>query len=360
MAARAADPTVCLLGDRDARSAFAGKLRRWGEGLAPLVELYEPDAPGPVDVAIHIDWTNRFGEGPMPAARRRVAVRPWDFGPYPQRWIDVVESTFDELWVHSQWNRDCAIAGGVDEARVRVVPLGMDPRIMRPGGPTADIGKPSSFVFLFLGAAIIRKGIDILLTAFTEAFGPEDDVVLTVKDHTGDVFYDGLTFRDRILAAAADPANAQIVYIDDYLIEEDLAALYRRADAFVLPYRAEGFAIPVLEAMACGVVPIVPRFGACLDYCDEGNSVLIDPKRIRMPIGREFATNTLGFTEQVDAVDFCEVPVARLAETLREVAELGRTGLRGIGDKASLTAQPWTWEASVRAVEAGVRELAAG
>jgi glycosyltransferase involved in cell wall biosynthesis len=44
--------------------------------------------------------------------------------------------------------------------------------------------------------------------------------------------------------------------------------LYNMSDAYVSPYRAEGFNLTPLEAAACGVPIIVTSGGATDDYCD--------------------------------------------------------------------------------------------
>lgn len=349
-------PTLRLVGSTEAHSAFSSINRRWEEGLTPDVDIIDDDATI-ADVAIHQDWRSRFGEGAFPPARRRVAVRPWDYGPYPPRWVDVVAESFDELWTHSRWTARCAVDAGIDHRAVRVVPLGIDPSVHRPVGPTASPAPDDHVVILFVGAAVVRKGIDLLVRAFCDAFGPTDPVTLVVKDHTGDVFYDDQTHRDTILAAAGDPGNAPIVYLDEYMTAADLAALYRRADVLAAPYRAEGFALPILEAMACGTVPLVPRFGACLDYCDDHGALFVESKRIALPIGREFATNSLGFTEIVDRVDFCEVPFAALATSLHSAVHRGREGLRDLGRASASNAAGWTWGRSVEHVVAALHEL---
>jgi glycosyltransferase involved in cell wall biosynthesis len=57
------------------------------------------------------------------------------------------------------------------------------------------------------------------------------------------------------------------------LDQGQLRALYGVADAYVSPYRAEGFNLPVLEAMACGTPVIVTGGGATDDFCPPALSV---------------------------------------------------------------------------------------
>jgi alpha-1,3-rhamnosyl/mannosyltransferase len=56
-----------------------------------------------------------------------------------------------------------------------------------------------------------------------------------------------------------------------------LAAVYRRARALVFPSRAEGFGLPVAEAMACGV-PVVTSNCSSMPEVAGGAAVLVDPE----------------------------------------------------------------------------------
>lgn len=350
---------VRLHGSRSERSAFSSINRSWWGELKrrPGFELCDERSSTVADVVIHHDFSTRFGDV-TPSGRRRVAVRPWDFGPYPQRWVEVANRNYDELWVHSRWTAECAVSGGADPERVRRVPLGIDPSVFRPDGSIADLGVGESFVFAFVGAAVDRKGADLALAAFRRAFSTGDPVALVVKDHTSDVFYQKQSRSAEIRAAAREGGAARIVYIDDYLPANELAAVLRRADALLLPYRAEGFACTAIESMACGTPVIIPDFGAALDYCDASTGILVPARQVRLPIGRSLATNTLGFIEDVGAVHFCEIPVDRLADAMRRVAAMPRAELAAYGRAAAERAGAWTWSASVDAMIDRIRALA--
>ncbi|MCC7009819.1 MAG: glycosyltransferase [Acidobacteria bacterium] len=349
-------PTIHLHGPLDALSAFSAINRQWHQALSARGDVELLDEGSDADVGIHHDFSVRFGDE-TPRGRHRIAVRPWDFGPYPRRWVDVLSSQYDELWVQSTWTMENAVAGGVDPARVRRIPLGIDPQVVRPDGPRADLGVGDAFVFAFVGAAVRRKGIDLLLDAYTRAFGPGDAVALVVKDHTRDVFYRDQSYADAIRSAARAPGVAPIRYIDAYMPAADLAALFRRADAVVLPYRGEGFACTVLEAMACGTPVVIPAFGACLDYCDATTGVLVATREVNLPLGRSIRTNSLGFEEHVERVRFCETPVDRLADALRAVFEMPPAERAAMGRAAAERARAWTWQASAEAIAARVKAL---
>src|SRR5262249_30225313 len=113
------------------------------------------------------------------------------------------------------------------------------------------------FAFLFTGGTIHRKGIDILLEAYLRAFSASDDVLLVIKDTGTRSAYTGQNQREAILALAGDRTRPRIVYLDADLPAHELAGVYRAADCLVQPYRGEGFCLPALEAMACGLPVVV-------------------------------------------------------------------------------------------------------
>ena len=54
-----------------------------------------------------------------------------------------------------------------------------------------------------------------------------------------------------------------VEYIDRSLTEAEMAGLYAACDCLVHPFRGEGFGLPVVEAMACGLPAIVTGAGPC-------------------------------------------------------------------------------------------------
>jgi glycosyltransferase involved in cell wall biosynthesis len=351
-----ATPRVRILGGTREATAYAVVNRAWRRALTAAGVLLVEDESA--DVLVHHDYSTRFGDVVLPPARHRVAARPWDFGPYPKRWVDVIEEQYDELWVWTEWQRDCALRGGLSAERIRLVPLGTDCDTFRPDGPTHPLTDGAHTTFLFVGAAIERKGLDVALRAFVDAFDAADDVQLVVKDHTADVFYAGVSLRDRVLDAANAAGTARIHYLDAYLPRSELVALLRGATALVHPARAEGWALPVLEGMACGTPAVVPDFGPFVETCAAPAARFVTTRRIRAPIRREFAVNTLGYREHVDAIDFGEPDVADVTAALREIAAWTPSELAARRAAARAHAEAWSWTRSAEVMARAVAELA--
>ena len=358
---------VVIRGGTQKRSAYARVNDAWRRGLANKgyrvitsdSKAVEPGIDG--DFTIHHDYEEPFLQARPQKRGKFIAVRTWDFGPYPRAWAAKVNAEFDQLWVYTRWIRQQAIAGGVEAGRVRVVPLGVDPAVFRAEGPRYPLENPAGLTFLFVGATVYRKGIDILLDAYVRAFSSEDDVLLVIKDHSGDVFYRDISYRDRIKELCRRPGAPAITLIDRYLSEDDLAALYRTCDVAVFPYRAEGFAIPIPQAMACGTPIVAPRFGACLDYVEPECSFLVSARRITLPVGKELAINTLGFEESVEEVDFCEVPVEVLSKQLSDIYSSNyRTRDDWVRRLERRVHEQLSWDAVVDQIIACLHELGDG
>lgn len=358
---------VTLLGRADESTAFAMVNERWCHELRRLSTAFElhhaqqpEDLAAPLDALIWQDWETDFTEFVAPRHAARVAVvRPWDFGPYPRSWIRHIEDHGFQLWVHSSWIQEQAENAGLAPERIDRIPLGYEPEIFRPDGPRLDL-PPARFRFLFVGAAIQRKGLDLLLRAFAEEFAPDEGVCLVVKSRPVDIFYGGLELHDALDRLAEHERAGAFVRIDEHLTTHRLAALYRSCDFGVFPFRAEGFALPVLETMACGLPPVVPRFGACLDYCDEASASFAPHRRIQLPVDREMAYNTLGFRSFVEEVDFCEVRVDGLRATLRRATELSPEELAAKSHAASERVRRFTWTQSAKSVVAATERLLSG
>jgi hypothetical protein len=136
-----------------------------------------------------------------------------------------------------------------------------------PDGPRMELDAPGVRL-LFVGGLIDRKGPDLLIASFLDAFQGRDDVSLVVKDFGADGIYP-MSDRTRLREYAASGTSPRIVYLHDDMTTAEVASLYRACDVLVHPYRGEGFGMPVLEAMACGLPVIVTAGGPTDEFCPD-------------------------------------------------------------------------------------------
>lgn len=290
-----------------------------------------------------------------------VLNQPWEYGTLPVDWVPPIISGVAEIWCYSTFVREVYVRSGIPEERVQVVPLGVDADIFRPDAlpyilttePGAERlrGRRPACTFIYVGGTIERKGADILLDSYLKAFSALDDVCLIVKDTGVRTVYQGQNLRDRLLELARDPTRPPIVYIDSELNERRLAGLIASAGCFVMPYRGEGFCLPALEAMACGLPVVVTGGGATDDFVDDEVGWRLPSERVRLPDKR------VGPWECVGEPWLLEVDRDCLARTLREVAQNAAERKRR-GKAARARAADWSWGRTAAAAVARLEALA--
>ena len=108
--------------------------------------------------------------------------------------------------------------------------------------------------------------IDLLLRSFAEVCRkfPDARLVLKGMDHLYDPRSLLLKFIRTLSAGDQQLVLKRMTYLGNSLSHQAMATLYQVADAYVSPYRAEGFNLPVLEAAACGI-PIICTLGGPTD-----------------------------------------------------------------------------------------------
>lgn len=214
--------------------------------------------PANTAVTVRHQWPSNWSK---PASGLLVVIQPWEYGALPKAWVEA-SANVDEFWVPSPTVRAMYLHSGIAPEKVRVVPNGVDTRKFRPDARPLALPTKKKFKFLFVGGTIFRKGPDILLEAFSEAFTSADDVCLVIKDFGGDSFYRGQTAEAAIRALQQKPGSPEILYLPGEISSRQMPSLYAACHCLVLPYRGEGFGMPVLEAMACGLPVIVTAGGA--------------------------------------------------------------------------------------------------
>jgi glycosyltransferase involved in cell wall biosynthesis len=195
-----------------------------------------------------------------------------------------------EIVTPSNWSKAGFVAYGFGEERVHVVPHGIDPAYFHPLSIAertenrARLGlPPGAFVFLNVGAMSENKSIDRLLLAFAEVHRKHPHALLILKDQRN--FY-GRGVREAIadtvqrFPGRLDEATLRAVaVISANLAFAGLRALYGAGDAYIAPYRAEGFNLTPLEAAACGTPVAVTEGGATDDYAQPSFAVKIAARR---------------------------------------------------------------------------------
>ena len=127
---------------------------------------------------------------------------------------------------------------------------------------------PERFV-LYVGLLEPRKNVPALLRAFQRISAAFPGYQLVLAGRQGWMY-------EQVFQLVESLGLKERVCFTGYVDGEDLPALYSLADVFVYPSFYEGFGLPVLEAMACGVPVITSRVSSLPEIAGDA-AVLLDP-----------------------------------------------------------------------------------
>jgi glycosyltransferase involved in cell wall biosynthesis len=263
----------------------------WGEN-APLdpvdierlerlssMTLFEP----PVAVA------HGFGGAAkrLESARATVCRTMFETDRAPASWVEPLNK-MDEVWVPGRFQVEAFARAGVERSKLHVVHGTLDARRYATLPPPLAVEGRRSFNFLSVFDWSVRKGWDVLLRAWVEAFAPRDEVALILKVHSTL----GLTSNDiraRIRAFVRDACGRDpdaippVLLVTSRTSRDEMTRLFTAADAYVMPSRGEGWGRPFVEAMACGLPVIATHFGSSLEFLDEETAFLADAREVEVP-----------------------------------------------------------------------------
>lgn len=189
---------------------------------------------------------------------------------------------FDFLIVASKFNAETLLRSGVNRPiLVAAPPCDLD-EYTKAYEPFTLHNAGSRTVFYNICQLSTKKGIDTLLRAYFTAFaGMPDDVLLVLKTYVNmqDRSQDERIVKEYVQAVKARcrlpiqklPPVLPLIYT---MTDEEIHALHVRGDAYVNASRAEGWGIPVFDALAHGKTVISHTKTGLQDYVTAQNSLV--------------------------------------------------------------------------------------
>jgi len=329
------------------------------EGIRVAYEyVYGPGTPFPVredenarDYLLNVVSARRSGRRPRISVvygqgdvflrnkgRRRIGYTMIEVDGFPAEWVRQANE-MDEVWVPSGFNRDGFLASGLKRPAV-VMPLGVDVDHFHPG--IRGVRNPAGdFVFLASFEWGERKRADMILKVFNQTFRRSDPVVLVCKVINVNK---ATNVRAQIEALGLSSSGGRIAFLHNREFPyHQLGALYRSADCYVSAGRGEGWDMPLMEAMACGLPAIATDWGAHTEFVHGG---IAYPLRIRGLLAADArAPYYKGFRWADPDPDHLAHLFRHVAENREEAAGKGRLA-------AAEMAAKWTWGHAARRIAA--------
>jgi GT2 family glycosyltransferase len=263
----------------------------------------------------------------------------------PREWVRQANA-MDEVWVPTEFNRRAFLAGGLKRP-IHVMPLGVDANYFHPG--VATVKNPhGEFVFLSVFEWGERKDPALLLGAFNDTFGVDEPVRLVCKIINKDP---QVNVAEEIARLRLRAHGGRISYLFNVEFPYyQLATLYRSADCFVAASRGEGWDMPLLEAMACGVPGIATDWGAHPDFFHAGVGYPLRVARLVPAVAK--CPYYTGFF-------WAEPDQEHLRHLLRHVYEHRDEAQRRGAAAAAEVAAFWTWDLAGTRVKQRLAAIAA-
>jgi glycosyltransferase involved in cell wall biosynthesis/SAM-dependent methyltransferase len=187
----------------------------------------------------------------------------------------------DNILCISESTRDDLLnAVSIDHSRVTVTPLAADPQIFYPKTDKVEIQAirtkykiPEGPYFLSVSTIEPRKNLSFVIRGFEKLLMQEKigDLNLVLTGALGN------NHQQVIDEARKLGISASRIIFTGYIDDNDFAALYSGALAFIFMSLYEGFGLPPLEAMQCGI-PVITSNTSSLPEVVGDAGIMLDPR----------------------------------------------------------------------------------
>jgi glycosyltransferase involved in cell wall biosynthesis len=201
-----------------------------------------------------------------PNAWRRFTLRRW-YG-FLDMQMKVARRIPRVVTVSESSRRDIVAQMGVRADRLHIVPVGVDPEIFH---PMPEVARVRGRLMTTTSSDVPMKGLVPLLEALAKVRTERDDAELVIIGKPKD--------KSRIPGVIERLGLQDCVRFVSGVTTERIVELYAEAEVAVVPSLYEGFSLPAIEAMACGV-PLVATTGGALPEVvgrHEATGLLVPP-----------------------------------------------------------------------------------
>jgi glycosyltransferase involved in cell wall biosynthesis len=276
----------------------------------------------------------------------RVGFPIFELDTFTKQELHHLQNGCDSIFVCSKW-ADGVIEESVFNGRCdisNIIPLGIDPEVFYPAKSNRK-----TTVFFNAGKWEVRKGHDILIDAFCQAFKPDDDVELWMLCHN-QFYTEEENNRWEYKYRVNNSMEGKVRILRPQETQSQVADIMRQTDCGVFPYRAEGWNMELLEMMACGKQNIATNYSGPTEYANYNNCHMFTPTEMESAFDGKWFKNQGNWAKLDNA---CVDVIIHAMQTVH-----GRKQREGatICQEAVDTGKWFTWENTAKAVISALGE----
>ena len=245
-------------------------------------------------------------------------------------------SSLDRIFVCSEWAKDVCLNNNLKN-KIDVIPLGVDQNIFKPKESSEE-----ATIFFNCGKWEVRKGHDVLVSAFNKAFSEEDDVELWMM--CSNPFYSPEENKEWENLYKNSKLGQRIKIIPRQESQQEVYNVMGQAHCGIFPSRAEGWNLELLEMMACGKTVIATNYSAHTEFCTPKNCLLVDLEN------SETAYDGKWFKGQGSWGKIDQKSVDVFADHMSSVHHLRKTGKLSPNEEGVETARNFSWNNTAKEI----------
>jgi len=242
----------------------------------------------PPTYAVKIPVTRQLAENSLTTTCFTV----WETDEVPPVWEDIMEHLdVDKIVVPCEWNRE--VFEKFSSRPVEKVPHLINDSFIEKDNlqEVPNVIQENEFTVLTVGQWTDRKALDNVIKAFFMEFKEQNDCTLIVKTYgniqdarpeyqeaqKNEMIRKILTIKNAMLPGTLEhPPQCKLHFLYGLYPKQQMNYLYQNSDLFALLSRAEGFGLPIAEALTYETPVLVHSKGGHVDFVDPETNFVVD------------------------------------------------------------------------------------
>ena len=253
------------------------------------LQKFGPGKKKSIDIDLTYTVPENFPRRFLSNSKAKCAIYNFEITYWATHWKQFYHLV-DYYFPSSNFSSEIFHINGVPKEKIFVIPHGVDTKVFNPNIPKIKLRTKKKFKFVSVVAPHERKNIPLMLDAYCQAFTSKDDVCLVLKTkmykHTDGPYHReknpkgrkafeiivGDVFRELVKKYGKNMPEIEL--LNGHV--GNVSSIYNACNCHITTTGAEGWGLPLLDAMSCGLLSVAPRYSGHLDFMNDDNSLLID------------------------------------------------------------------------------------